>query len=160
MVVTAAGVAVVGAATMVSDGSGSRGGSVSSGNGGGGLLCRDERETEPVSTDIVPDFLNTEFDRKVKVKVNCQLTRLVELACQLAESLSLCLTINPSLLVDLGIDLTSFPSKPKSNSPSSYSPSCMNNSSSSSSSEEHSMLRLAELYEQLAESVLEARRLP
>nr|KAJ0209570.1 hypothetical protein LSAT_V11C400169650 [Lactuca sativa] len=36
----------------------------------------------------------------------------------------------------------------------------MNNSSSSSSSEERSMLRLAELYEQLVESVLEVRRLP
>ena len=62
-------------------------------------------------------------------------------------------------LVESGYDSTSSPSICHS-TPSFYSPSCMNNSSSSSSSEEHSMLRLAELYEQLAESVLGARRLP
>nr|KAJ0217761.1 hypothetical protein LSAT_V11C300137010 [Lactuca sativa] len=43
---------------------------------------------------------------------------------------------------------------------SSESPSCMNNSSSSPSSSEHSVLRLAESYEQLVDSFLEARRLP
>ena len=95
-----------------------------------------------------------------QVTVNYQLTRLAELASQLARSLSLSLTISPSLLVELSVDSTSLPSIPKANSPSSYLSSCMNNSPSSSSSEEHSMLRLAELYEQLAESVLEARRLP
>ena len=96
---------------------------------------------------------------RVKVKVNFQLTRLAELVRQLVESLSIRLTIIPYILVELGIDSTIFPSKLMSNSPSSYSSSCMNNSSSSSSSEEHSMLRLAELYEQLAEFIFIRRTL-
>ena len=45
---------------------------------------------------------------QVKVKVNFQLTELAELACQLAESLSIRWTIIPSILVELGIDSTGF----------------------------------------------------
>ena len=48
---------------------------------------------------------------KVKVKVNFQLTRLAELTRQLAESLSFHQTSYPSLLVELGDDSMSFPSK-------------------------------------------------
>ena len=74
---------------------------------------------------------------EVNVRVNFQLTRLAELARQLAESLSNRLSWIPSLLVELGVDSTS----------------------SLSELMFKSFILLAELYEQLAEFIFIRRTL-
>ena len=87
------------------------------------------------------------------------MTRLAELACQLAESLSNRLTWIPSLLVELGVDSTSSPSKLMFKSFILLAE-LYEQLAESIFIRRTLMLRLAELYEQLAESVLDLRRLP